>query len=214
MNNNAVRINHTSIPTFDGTASKFPLWWSKYKAFAMISGFADAIQEEVDPMLPSSHDQEIDSATESGRRMLLAKRKNEMAISSFTLSFTREGIMRLISPSKTKEWLDGLAYLVVKELNKKYQPIDIISKVEMRQRLNQVVMKKGSDLAELFETLSSIDDWYGGVGNLVAIYDSLNLKLWKTPESTCSKQQQRNHIWNKNLRPIAIVIGSRILFTL
>jgi hypothetical protein len=117
-------------------------------------------------MLPSSHDQEIDSATESGKRMLLAKRKNEMAISSFTMSFTREGIMRLISQSKTKEWPDGLAYLVVKELNKKYRPIDIISKVEMRQRLNQVVMKKGSDPAEQFETLSSIEDWYGGVGNL------------------------------------------------
>jgi hypothetical protein len=36
----------------------------------------------------------------------------------------------------------------------------------MRQRLNQVVMKKGSDPAELFETLSSIEDRYGGVGNL------------------------------------------------
>jgi predicted ATP-binding protein involved in virulence len=104
MDDDAVRINHTSILTFDGTASKFPLWWSKYKAFAMISGFADAIREEVDPMLPSSHDQEIDSATESGKRMLLAKRKNEMAISIFTMSFTREGIMRLISLSKTKEW--------------------------------------------------------------------------------------------------------------
>jgi hypothetical protein len=39
----------------------------------------------------------------------------------------------------------------------------------MRQRLNQVVMKKGSDLAELFETLSSIEDWYGGVGTLEEI---------------------------------------------
>jgi hypothetical protein len=36
----------------------------------------------------------------------------------------------------------------------------------MRQRLNQVVMKKGSDPTELFETLSSIEDRYGGVGNL------------------------------------------------
>ena len=132
MDDESVRINHNSIPTFDGNASKFALWWSKYKAIAIISGFADAIREEADPMLPSSHDQEIDPSTEIGKKMILVKRKNEMAISSFTMAFSREGIMRLVSRSKTKEWPDGLAYLVVKELNKKFRPKDIISKVEMR----------------------------------------------------------------------------------
>jgi gag-polypeptide of LTR copia-type len=166
MEDEMVKINYNSIPTFDDTASKFMLWWSKNKAFAMISGFVESIREEPDPMHPSSHDQEIDVKPEDGTKMILAKKRNKMAVSSFTMAFTKEGIMRLASCSKTKEWPDDLAYLVVKELNKKFRPKDIISKFEMRQRLNQVSMKKGSDPALLFETLAAIEDQFSGIGNL------------------------------------------------
>jgi hypothetical protein len=47
-------------------------------------------------------------------------------------------------------------------LKKKFRPNDIMSKVELRQQLNKVVMKKGSDPAVLFETLAAIEDTYGG----------------------------------------------------
>ena len=40
----------------------------------------------------------------------------------------------------------------------------MVSKVELRQRLNHVSMKKGSDPAILFETLVSIEDQYDGIG--------------------------------------------------
>jgi hypothetical protein len=83
---------------------------------------------------------------------------NKLAMASFTMAFTREGNMRLVSKAKTKEWPEGLAYLVAQELNKKFKPNNIISKVEMRQKLKQVSMKKGSDPAILFETLAAIED--------------------------------------------------------
>jgi len=70
----------------------------------------------------------------------------------------------LVSKCKTKEWPEGLAYLVVRELNKRYRPRDIVSRVEMRQKLNQVKMKKGSDPAVLFETLAAIEDQFDGFG--------------------------------------------------
>jgi hypothetical protein len=38
----------------------------------------------------------------------------------------------------------------------------MMSKVELRQQLNKVVMKKGSDPAVLFENLATIEDTYGG----------------------------------------------------
>jgi gag-polypeptide of LTR copia-type len=74
--------------------------------------------------------------------------------------------MRLVSKAKTKEWPEELAYLVAQELSKKFKPNDIISKVKMRQKLNQVSMKKGSDPAKLFETLASIEDQYDGIGDI------------------------------------------------
>jgi hypothetical protein len=57
------------------------LEWSKYIAFVMISGFAEAIQDEKDPMLPTSHDQEVDISTESGEKMLYQS-NNKMNILS------------------------------------------------------------------------------------------------------------------------------------
>jgi hypothetical protein len=48
------------IPAFDGTERTLTLWWSKYQAFAMISGVSEAICDETDTLLPVNHYQEID----------------------------------------------------------------------------------------------------------------------------------------------------------
>jgi hypothetical protein len=80
------------------------------------------------------------------------------------MAFTKDGIMGMISRSTTKEWPDRLAYPVVKNLMKRFRPVDTISKVEMRQRLNQITMKKGSNPSLLFEKLSSIKDQYMAPG--------------------------------------------------
>jgi gag-polypeptide of LTR copia-type len=55
---------------------------------------------------------------------------------------------------------------VAQELNKEFKPSDIISKVEMRQKLNQVSMRKGSDPAVSFETLDAIEDQSDGFGDI------------------------------------------------
>jgi len=62
--------------------------------------------------------------------------------------------------AKTNEWPNGLAHLVVAALFKKYQPQDTITRVELRQRLNQVRMKKGQDPVTLFDQISSIKNMY------------------------------------------------------
>jgi hypothetical protein len=43
--------------------------------------------------------------------------------------FTRGGVMRLVSRSKTKEWLGRVSFLIVKEV-KRYMPDDIITKAK------------------------------------------------------------------------------------
>jgi hypothetical protein len=55
---------------------------------------------------------------------------------------------------------------MAQELDKEFKPSDIISKVEMRQKLNQVSLRKGSNLAVRFETLATIEDQYNGVGDI------------------------------------------------
>jgi hypothetical protein len=50
--------------------------------------------------------------------------------------------MNMVFALATKGWQEGEAYLVVKELMKKYRPLDTVSKIEMRQQLSRIKMKK------------------------------------------------------------------------
>ena len=79
--------------------------------------------------------------------------------------------MRLVSRSKTKAYPQGLAYLIVKAMMKKYCPNDTMSRVEQRQKLNQVSMKKGSNPTILFEKLAAIEDQYGDMEGGVSKMD-------------------------------------------
>ena len=46
----------------------------------------------------------------------MSKKRNDITMSSFSMAFTREGVMRVVSKAKTKEWPDSAAYLIVKEM--------------------------------------------------------------------------------------------------
>jgi hypothetical protein len=56
----------------------------------VFSGFAEAIQESIDPKMPESQDSSIDYSTEEGRRQGLAKQKNNLVISCLTMAFSKE----------------------------------------------------------------------------------------------------------------------------
>ena len=85
--------------------------------------------------------------------------------------------MGLVSKAVTKDWPGGLAYLVVQGLMKKYRPVDTISKVEMRQQLNRITMKKGSDPALLFEQSSAIEEKFMAPGDKIDEADLIAIVL-------------------------------------
>jgi gag-polypeptide of LTR copia-type len=93
-----------------------------------------------------------------------AVKKNEIAMASFSIAFTTEKAMNIIYSACNKNWPEGEAYLVVRELMKQYRPLDNVLKIEMRQRLSRIKMKKGMDLSILFETLTSIQNQFFGPG--------------------------------------------------
>ena len=66
-------------------------------------GFAEAIKEEVDPNLPSSHDAVIDETTPEGQLQAKAKRQNACAFANYTMSFTTEDLLNRIESAKTLE---------------------------------------------------------------------------------------------------------------
>jgi hypothetical protein len=82
-----------------------------------------------------------------------------VAIANLTMSFSTHQLLGLIYKAQTTAWPGGLAHLVlVKALKKKYQPVDMVSMVEMRQAMSGVSMKKDKDPSSLFEQISGIDN--------------------------------------------------------
>jgi hypothetical protein len=103
MEDLVVKVNQEGVPTFDGGHGKFALWWKKFRANAYLNGFGEGIKESRDPELPGSYFSSIDTSTDEGKRQFLAKKKNDLAISSFTMAFTKEGTMGIITLTVTKD---------------------------------------------------------------------------------------------------------------
>lgn len=98
-----IRINQGSIPTFNESTKRYEMWLTKFKIFDNLNGFTEAIHDEPDPNMPTNRDSKIDTSTEEDKMQIVAKRTNNLAISSFTIVFTKKEIMILVSKSKTKE---------------------------------------------------------------------------------------------------------------
>ena len=136
----------SKVPVFEGTAKAYMMWWVRFHAYAVMKGFSRALK--VDPSLPATED-----AVPANDEAKLAKKANETAMASLTMAFKTEAMLNLVFRSMTTAWPGGLAHKVVEELKKKFQPEDIMSRVELRRSLNAISMKKGQDPSKLFEQI-------------------------------------------------------------
>ena len=118
--------------------------------------FGDALKDKAEADLPDKEDEVLDLTTDAGKAKKVAKRRNDVALASLTMAFVTDKLAGLILSAQTVDWPSGLAWMVIKALFKKYQPQDRISRVEMRQMLNRISMKKNKDLVTLFEQISSV----------------------------------------------------------
>jgi len=168
------------LPMFDGDHKKFQMWNTRFRAFATVSRFAEALAPQA--MMPAREDELIDETTDDGRLKALAIRRNGVAMANLSMAFTSEGTMGLVYKAMNPEWPGGLAYLVMEALNKKYRPQDTITRVELRQKLNKVAMKKNQDPATLFEQVSSIENQCNAPGVKIDEGDLIAVILDAAPE--------------------------------
>jgi hypothetical protein len=138
------------LPFFDGEPSKFKGWWMRFKSYATIKNFSHAIQRVAETDLPDK--EATDVSSDQAKRA--ARNRNLMAISCLTMAFQDDALLNMIEQLETANWPSGLAYLVVDELSRKYRPVDIISRVEMRTKLSKVTMKSSDDPRVLLRHLS------------------------------------------------------------
>ena len=170
------------IPSFDGEPKNFPNWWKKFTAYATLAKIKDILKEVRDPNLREKEVSEFDEEDESNKLARIAIKKNELAMLSFSIAFTSDSAMNILYAACTENWPDGEAHLVVRELMKRYRPLDTVSKIEMRQQLSKIRMKKGMNPLVLFETLTSIQNQYLGPGKKLPKEELIPIILDVAPE--------------------------------
>jgi hypothetical protein len=149
-------------------------------AYASVHQFTEALKTGGEATMLASDDVAVDATTHP--QVAKAKKRNAIAMANLTMVFTSETTMGLVYKAQTEEWPGGLAYLVMAALKAKYMPDDVITKVELRQMLGKVKMKKDDEPSVLFEQLSAIENRFNKPGQQIPDDDLIAAVLTATPK--------------------------------
>ena len=169
------------LPEFNGKEKGFQVWWTRFKAFAAVFQFSEALTIGGEVDLPGSEATVLDPTDANEKKQIEARKRNAVAMSNLTMAFTTEELMGLVYKAQSNDWPGGLAHLVVKELQEKCKPEDMITLVELRQMLSNVKMQPKQDPSTLFEQLSAIENKYNTATRTLSEEDKMATVLGAAP---------------------------------
>ena len=122
-------------PAFEGKAGKtYTIWEMKFKAYAHEKGFLAALLDIFKTKLPMLESVTLDPTDPAEKAKIEAKEQNGKAIHAMIGSFKKSKDMNKIMAEQcqdAKNWPTGKAYKVWEALQKKYQPDNSMSEVDM-----------------------------------------------------------------------------------
>ena len=142
------------LPAFDGKDEDFELWWVRFKAYARVYKFVQALDNKPEPNLPVRQDAVLDETED--KAAIAARNRNDIAVANFTLAFTTSDLVNLVTSAVTTEYPGGLSWKIVAALEKRYKPRNVMTKIDLRRALNGVSMKANQDPTTLFEQMKNI----------------------------------------------------------
>eukprot|EP00957_Ditylum_brightwellii_P151152 11509383-Ditylum_brightwellii.AAC.1 len=97
------------LATFYGEHKGFQIWWIQFKAYGTIHGYAQSIQEMVDPDLPATEAATLDANADTAALQRKALKLNSIAMCNFIMAFTAESLMGVVYVSIDIDCPNGLA---------------------------------------------------------------------------------------------------------
>lgn len=112
------------LPTFDGKEESFVIWRTRFRAYALMKGFAEALSyDDNTDMSDKESDVNANFASadaaikETGRK----GKANIMAMAALAIAMTTEELICKIHEASDADWPGGKAYKVIKLLEAEYQ---------------------------------------------------------------------------------------------
>jgi hypothetical protein len=91
------------LPTFDGKAKSFMLWWIRFRAFATVYKFITALKPTYEANMPATEEEVLDEAVPSDKLKIEARKRNAVAMANFAMSFIDETTIGLLYKAMSPE---------------------------------------------------------------------------------------------------------------
>ena len=190
------------LPTFDGKEESFVIWRTRFRAYTLMKGFAEALSyDDNTDMSDKESDVNANFASadaaikETGRK----GKANIMAMAALAIAMTTEELICKIHEASDADWPGGKAYKVIKLLEAEYQPTDRYSLVEIRRKLNKISMKDSQDPRILFEQIAMIKNQARSSQLAIAEEDLIAIVLDKVPIQYAHVLATQQNIQGNNL---------------
>ena len=143
------------------------IWWIRFRAYATVNKFIESVKVADETHLPASEAEVLVETVPAEALQIAARKRNAVAMANFAMSFTDETTMGMIHKAISPDWPTGKASVVVTQLLRKFKPEDTMARrVELRQKMNKISMKKGQDPAVLFEQICAVENRYNSAGQV------------------------------------------------
>jgi hypothetical protein len=104
-------VSLKQIPKFSGERKHFPVWLMKATAVCALNGVSPTLKAECRYMLPANDTILLDKTKPDRFQFIVNKNANLIAMNLLTVMLCdTDAMVMLIDSTKTKDWLDGLAW--------------------------------------------------------------------------------------------------------
>jgi hypothetical protein len=140
-------ISTIRVILFYGKSEEWPTWSKKFLAKSRRYGFKDVLLGKV--KIPKT-DEVYDMDSEEVKNFIIAADMNELAYTELILSIddkTSNGkvTFNLVKGCKSKEYVDGNAFMAWERLKNKFEPLSAPSFAKTEKQFRQCALKKGQD---------------------------------------------------------------------
>ena len=153
-------VSFTKVTEFDREEENFPLWKMKFEAIATLNEFCEALQPIFRNEMPDKCDEVLQDTDDGEKKKKDAPKKNNLAMSYFTMAFTGDELLCMLEEVKTPRFPGGIAWQLLLDLMDKYQPNDTIGAVHQLNELMALKLKKGENPKKLGERIAKIMNKY------------------------------------------------------
>ncbi len=138
------------------------MWSAKAKSYLAMKFLGPTLFASFKDALPVNEHVELDPNKPDKFAKSDAKKMNLHAMNLLTVMMEENDLMlMMVDSAKSKEWPNGLAYVLWEKLLKKFKPSDEVAKAEQTVKLLSLKLKKVGDPSELELKIASIEVTYG-----------------------------------------------------